>query len=596
MKIKSNMLALGIGGANVILCALYFSFKAAPWFALGILLTITSIVVFMQTENWLTHDATEFENRFWTMVAMIVSFVLFFAVDSPLSFVSRSPSLAWLLVGIVTFLAHNYHRHLTRIVLSRVPNMKRVTSADFSILEHRVKAKEMLAEIRSLILSIDRPFISSTFLNLFSLARVLYAERRIISIFEEAGPEQLNFLVLNVQLGLLLYKIKDHRYARQFHRTKLLTLLAVNRVTELSSASRAMLLDGFQRMKLSAHPQAEQWAQSIILKTKGDNLSELKSLTDCKGDFNSMHKLIYWDVRNAAVKSEILKHIETQAKVQASHMILRTKAARLRDKFAWRKILSDVDDTLSCSGGAFPAGCDVSFPKKCIYPGVLAFYRELDLGTTGPDHWESDKRIGNLVFLSARPHLYKDLLESHSYEKFRRLQDTAGMHTSPSLLPGEMVSGTEFFVSGSMEPIARKKYDNFREYLSLYVYTHTRCLLYLYGANVLILMLCIPQISRVRVCVHRRQRPGRRARLGDADDSGGRQVRLQPQAVLHPRGSAAAPDLHRHQQHPVPRQCQYILLHDLYRGRAGRVQARPHPAARPAGGRGGRQGGFPTDI
>ena len=220
-------------------------------------------------------------------------------------------------------------------------------------------------------------------------------------------------------------------------------------------------------MKLSAHPQAEQWTLSIISKTKGDNLSELKSLTDCKGDFNSMHKLIYWDVRNAKVKTEILKHIEGQAKVQASHMILRTKAARMRDKFAWRKILSDVDDTLTCSGGSFPAGCDVSYPKKCIYPGVLAFYRELDLGTSGPDHWESEKRIGNLVFLSARPHLYKDLLESHSYEKFRRLQETAGMHTSPSLLPGEMVSGTEFFVSGSMEPIARKKYENFKEYLSL---------------------------------------------------------------------------------------------------------------------------------
>jgi hypothetical protein len=228
-----------------------------------------------------------------------------------------------------------------------------------------------------------------------------------------------------------------------------------------------MLLDGFQRLKLSAHPQCEQWAHSIIVKTKGDSLSELKSLTDSKGDFNSMHKLIYWDIRTPRIKEEILRHIAGQANVQASHMKLRTKAARARDMFAWRKILSDVDDTLACSGGSFPAGCDVSYPKKAIYPGVLAFYRELDLGTTGPDVWDSNKRVGNLVFLSARPHLYKDLLESHSYDKFRRLQETSGMHTSPSLLPGEMVSGGEFMVSGSFEPLARKKYDNFREYLSL---------------------------------------------------------------------------------------------------------------------------------
>lgn len=50
---------------------------------------------------------------------------------------------------------------------------------------------------------------------------------------------------------------------------------------------------------------------------------------------------------------------------------------------AWRKILSDVDDTLSSSGGSWPAGMDTSYPKKTVYPGVLGFYRELDLGISG---------------------------------------------------------------------------------------------------------------------------------------------------------------------------------------------------------------------
>ena len=91
---------------------------------------------------------------------------------------------------------------------------------------------------------------------------------------------------------------------------------------------------------------------------------------------------------------------------------------------AWRKILSDVDDTLSSSGGSWPAGMDTSYPKKTVYPGVLGFYRELDIGTSGQFHvryfckllppppgsevWD-DLRVGNLVFLSARPHVYKDL-------------------------------------------------------------------------------------------------------------------------------------------------------------------------------------------
>ena len=468
MKNRANMLTLSLGGAGSLLGVLYVSFKAVPWLTFGIVILLLLVVIYMQTENSYTHAATEFENRFWTFIGFLMSIIFFFAADSPISFVGDTPAMAWFLVGIVSFLSHNLHRHFVRQKLIAAPNMKRVTSADFSIFSHRERARGLLAEVTQKLDSIDRPFLSSTFLNLFDLPRVLLVERRIISIFEEADSEQLNYLVVNVRLGLLFYKMKDHRYAHQYHRTKLLTLLSVDRVTELNNASRAMLLDGFQRMKLSAHAQAEQWVQSIILKTKDDNLSELKSLTDSKGDFNSMHKLVYWDIRNPIVKNNILLHIEKQAKVQASHMILGTSRGRTRGKFAWRKILSDVDDTLSCSGGAFPAGCDISFPKKCIYPGVLAFYRELDLGTTGSDTWKpEEERVGNLVFLSARPHLYKDLLESHSYEKFKRLQATSGMHTSPSLLPGEMVTGTEFFVTGRMEPIAQKKYSNFREYLSL---------------------------------------------------------------------------------------------------------------------------------
>ena len=40
--------------------------------------------------------------------------------------------------------------------------------------------------------------------------------------------------------------------------------------------------------------------------------------------------------------------------------------------------MSDIDDTLMCSGGHWPAGCDKQYPRKCIYPGVLAFFKELD--------------------------------------------------------------------------------------------------------------------------------------------------------------------------------------------------------------------------
>jgi hypothetical protein len=89
------------------------------------------------------------------------------------------------------------------------------------------------------------------------------------------------------------------------------------------------------------------------------------------------------------------------------------------------------------------------------------------VGVVGHDAWD-DSRVGNLVFLSARPHVYKDLSESVSFEKFRYLQETRGLYTAPSLLAGNLDTGSKFMLGGFMEPIALKKYMNFCEYLSLY--------------------------------------------------------------------------------------------------------------------------------
>jgi len=218
------------------------------------------------------------------------------------------------------------------------------------------------------------------------------------------------------------------------------------------------LLDSLQRMKLTAHPQCEEFAKNIILSTKGEQLSELKTLMDSKGDVNSMHKLIYLDIRNKEVQQTILKYIAHQAEIQKAHSKIGSKRGKQRGLLAWRKILSDVDDTLSCAGGSWPAGMDTSYPKKAIYPGVLAFYRELDLGTVGQDEWDNATRVGNLVFLSARPHVYKSVSENVSYDKFRTLQKERGLYTSPSLLAGSLDTGgqvNQLFFFACMQAIDR---------------------------------------------------------------------------------------------------------------------------------------------
>ena len=301
----------------------------------------------------------------------------------------------------------------------------------------------------------------------------LTKEREIISIFEEADQKSLNYLVTHAKLGLLFYKIKDHRNFSGQHRTEFIELLAVERISALTVISRVVILHALQMMKLPANARAEYWVRNIIISSHQDYLSELKTLMDAKGDYFSMTKLIYDDIRSETVRQDILTHLRKEAAIQEAHMAMGTRKSKLRRRKAWRKVLSDVDDTLTCSGGSYPAGIDKRFGKKVVYPGVLGFYRELDLGATGPEEW-IDGNVGNLVFLSARPHIYKDVSEKHNFAKFEKLLARGGangrsrMHTVPSLLAGDVASGREYIVTNDMEPLAQKKFENFKQYVSIY--------------------------------------------------------------------------------------------------------------------------------
>jgi len=325
---------------------------------------------------------------------------------------------------------------------------------------------QLLSIINSCLGEIDQILIPSTINNFINLRHIVKKEREIISVFDEADPRALNFLISHVRLGLVFYKIKDHRSFGGQNRTEMIELLAVNRLSALTVLSRAVVLHALQIMKLPANARAEYWVRNILLKTFQDDLSDLKTLTDAKGNYFCMNKLVFEDIRSETVRQDILKHIKKQADTQQAHMKMGTKRAKERKKRAWRKILSDVDDTLTCSGGSYPAGVDRRYGKKTVYPGVLAFYRELDLGAQGPETWPPHMP-GNLVFLSARPHVYKDVSEKHSFAKFQKLQER-GMHTMPSLLAGDMKSGGAFMLNKDMDPLATKKYENFKKYVAIY--------------------------------------------------------------------------------------------------------------------------------
>jgi hypothetical protein len=366
---RNTLLLLIVLGMMALIYGVWVSLKVAPNFAMSLLTIVMIVLLYVLSEQWITHDANEFENRFWSFIAFSLAFVCLFLDDSPIPIGVSYPITGWILAIFCAFFVHNYDRHLRRGKLMRVETLKRSSSSTV-LNQTRETLHETLDNLTKLQEGIDYFWFSSTFLNIFMLPRVLYIENQIISIFTEVSHHELNYIVSNGHMGLLFYKIKDHKFAKKFNRTILLETLAIHRISELNTLSRALLIDGLQRMKLSAHPKSEQYVKNIFLKTYLDDLSDLKNLTDSKGDVNSLHKLIYQDIRDPAIRKSILDHIHHEAGVQKAHMILNTSnTKKRRGQFAWRKILSDVDDTLSCSGGHYPAGIDTSYPRKVLYPG-----------------------------------------------------------------------------------------------------------------------------------------------------------------------------------------------------------------------------------
>jgi hypothetical protein len=453
-------------------------FAVAPVVCSCLLSLVYTLYLFMAHEESGVHHAQEYENRFWTIFALLFSTALFFAQDSPLAFGRYNPSLGFFGVVVSSYVMHLYDRYMHRVALSRQTKLRRSVSLTRAMGELEVTGEERLTKVNECLRDIDQLLIPSTINNFLNRRFVLQKEREILSIFLSCDASTLNYLICHVKLALLVYKIKDHGFGGQ-HRTELVQLLAVERLPALTVMSRVIVLHSLQILKLRANPRAEHWVRNIFLNTHGDDLSEIKTLTDAKGDYYCMSKLIYDDIKSEAVRQEILNHIRKEGAMQLSRRELgggTKRGLRQHHTMAWRKILSDVDDTLLSSGGLYPAGIDKRYSRKVVYPGVLAFYRELDLGTTGPDDWP-EHRVGNLVFLSARPHVYKDMSEKSNFAKFEKLRTVGddgrrGMHTVPSLLAGDLSSGSQYIATNDFEPLARKKFENFKRYVSIYPEYH----------------------------------------------------------------------------------------------------------------------------
>jgi hypothetical protein len=114
---RKVLLFLIAAGIFVVFFIVYIALQWAPSFTLWLLGISVLALSYMFTEQWTTHNAVEYENRFWTLLAFLLARAVVVCEDSPLRFSHNNSTFAWVIIFIFTFLAHNYDRHLRRFVV-----------------------------------------------------------------------------------------------------------------------------------------------------------------------------------------------------------------------------------------------------------------------------------------------------------------------------------------------------------------------------------------------------------------------------------------------------------------------------------------------
>jgi hypothetical protein len=160
----------------------------------------------------------------------------------------------------------------------------------------------------------------------------------------------------------------------------------------------------------------------LVLSIDPNDLALFKLALEYDGDYKDIEEYLFHDIDDEAYRNHILEHFR--------------KAPRQ----GGIKVLSDVDDTL------YANLLDRRYPKKTLYPGVLAFYEALK-------HEPFTTLSTPVTFLSARPNPIAGKLEEDSLQNLMAL---TGRRLCPSALSGSIGSST----LGTLESVLRDKLDD----------------------------------------------------------------------------------------------------------------------------------------
>ena len=87
----------------------------------------------------------------------------------------------------------------------------------------------------------------------------------------------------NINVRYLSYlQVKDHKARTMNCRSDILELMARTRLAHLDTTSRAHVLDGMMRMRMTANEKSDGLVRNVILNTRDLNLANLKCIMDSK--------------------------------------------------------------------------------------------------------------------------------------------------------------------------------------------------------------------------------------------------------------------------------------------------------------------------
>jgi hypothetical protein len=410
------------------------------WFLLFVFILV---IIFLNTENTIWNKTERRELLFWWTITISTIFVIVQANMQDASLLTVCLITLISALPLILHIKKRVRKRLSRFSHVSSSNMIRDFGDPSNSPERVATDAALLGEIVQKMGVLKSSLREFGGYAEFSRKQVIEAERDIIERFTEISKDQLNQVILGINVPQLVKDIRDHIVGKNppKYKAELLKVLCLQRLPEIKTHGRAVLLDAIQKVGFVAISDSDEYVANIICSTKGIELTNLKKLVDLGGDAHSFCRLIYNEVQSSEIRAKLLNHIKQEAKNLCEHY---SEGKESSEYFL--KVLSDIDDTLYCQL------IDSRWPTKTFYPGVRKFYEELDKG------FDQNDALGDLVFITARPHGYKGGIEKLTQE----MLGNSKLHTQPVILAG---SFSHFFMSKDM---AKKKYENFEMYASIY--------------------------------------------------------------------------------------------------------------------------------